>query len=96
MSAITLKDLPACRDLDAHARHAIQGGGAPWVYGWIRPFVAEAPDFGSPVVYQVNNYYADQMNNQFQVVDINNLAPHSNISVVLSEQGNNTKRPGGA
>jgi hypothetical protein len=36
------------------------------------------------------------MNNQFQVVDINNLAPHSNISVVLSEQGNNTKRPGGA
>lgn len=95
MSAITIKNLPACDLLDLKAMSSLRGAGGEWVYGWIRPYVDGAQSFG-PVVnfYQINNsYYADQMNNQFQVVAINNSAPNSNISVALDERGANTRRP---
>lgn len=91
MSAITIKDLCTNRVLDREAMSAIRGGGAPWVYGWIRPFVAAAPSAG-PVVnfYQINNY-ADQMINQIQVVDVSNTGANSNIDVNLDEQSRNSK-----
>lgn len=94
MAAITITDLPACRLLDLKAMSSIRGAGAPWVYGWIRPFVADTPSFGSAVnFFQItNNYYADQMNNQIQVVDINNTAANANINVALNEQAGNSKR----
>src|SRR5262249_5303252 len=40
MCAITVTDLEYDRELDHAAMSAISGGGgAPWVYGWITPFV---------------------------------------------------------
>lgn len=92
--AIKINDLPANRELDRKAMSAIKGGGAPWVFGWISPYVPESSR-PSPVVnfYQIsNNYFADQMNNQFQVVDIKNTAPNSSISVSLDQLGNNFKQ----
>ncbi len=93
MAAIRINDLHANRELDRKAMSSIQGGGAPWVFGWIRPYVAEAASFGQVVnFYQINNnYFADQMNNQFQVVDIKNSAPNSNINVVVDEHSTNIK-----
>ena len=94
MSAITINDLPINRTLDREVMSSIRGGGAPWVYGWITPYVAASPRAVDPVVnlYQVNNsYYADQMINQIQVVDVNNSAPNSNINVMLNEGSVNNK-----
>jgi hypothetical protein len=91
MAAITIKDLPASHDLDRKAMSSIRGGGAPWVYGWIRPFVA-AESTTAPTVnfYQINNY-ADQMINQIQVIDVNNTAANSNINVALDGNAANSK-----
>lgn len=91
MAAITLEDLPVSRILDREAMASINGGGAPWVYGWIRPYTIASPSFGSVVnIYQVNNY-ADQMINQIQVVDIKNSAANANINVTLDERSSNSK-----
>lgn len=91
MAAITIKDLRAEHTMDRKAMSFVRGGGAPWVYGWIRPFVASAPSFG-PVVnfYQINNY-ADQMINQIQVVDIKNSGTNASINVALDESSTNLK-----
>ncbi|HEX7635310.1 MAG TPA: hypothetical protein VF427_08540 [Noviherbaspirillum sp.] len=92
MSTITIKDLRINRALDREAMSVIRGGdGAPWVFGWIRPFVAGAPS-ATPAInfYQINNY-ADQMINQIQLVDINNTGANSNINVNLDEQSRNSK-----
>ena len=92
MSTITINDLRTNRALDHEAMSAIRGGnGAPWVYGWIRPFVAGTPN-AAPTInfYQINNY-ADQMINQIQVVDVNNTGANSNINVNLDEQSRNSK-----
>ncbi|MDT3671448.1 MAG: hypothetical protein ROZ37_14100 [Aromatoleum sp.] len=87
MASIAINDLSLSRNLDRDALAAIRGGGAPWVFGWIRPYVSAKPSFGSAInLYQVtNNFYADQMINQFQVVDVKNSAPGSTISVTLGE-----------
>ncbi|SNT38746.1 hypothetical protein SAMN06265795_1353 [Noviherbaspirillum humi] len=92
MAAITINDLSMNRDMDRAAMAAISGGGAPWVYGWIRPFTSS--EFGSGSVvnfYQINNY-ADQMINQIQVVDVNNSAANANINVAVA--GNSTNNRG--
>jgi hypothetical protein len=91
MASITIKDLHRNELLDREAMSSVRGGGAPWVYGWIRPFTPDAPSSG-PVVnfYQINNY-ADQMINQYQIVDVNNTGANSNINVGLAENSNNTK-----
>ena len=86
MAAITINDLPANRALDRQAMSAIRGaGGAPWVFGAFRPYVDVSPSSGSVVnFYQVNNsFYADQMINQSQIVNINNSGANSNINAVL-------------
>lgn len=97
MAAIAIKDLPASRTLDRKALGAISGGGAPWVFGWIRP---HAPSVGGqlPVMnfYQItNNFHADQMINQFQLVDVRNAAPNSSVNVAVDSQASNfgTVRP---
>jgi hypothetical protein len=93
MASITIDDLRMNQALDAKAMSSIRGGGAPWVYGWITAYDPEArsrlPVFN---FYQTNNsYYAEQMINQFQSVQVNNTAPGSNISVVLDERSKNSK-----
>lgn len=84
MASITISDLSHNLALDRKAMSAISGGGgAPWVFGWITPYVHETPSVG-PVVnlYDVtNNFYANQMINQFQNVEVNNTGNNSNINV---------------
>jgi hypothetical protein len=93
MAAITINDLHANRTLDRKAMASIKGGGAPWVYGWIRPHVDASPSVGSSInFYQINNsYHADQMINQVQVVEVNNSAPNSNVNVVVEEHSSNQR-----
>ncbi|HZW14520.1 MAG TPA: hypothetical protein VFF81_15205 [Noviherbaspirillum sp.] len=92
MAALAIKDLCADRVLDRKAMASIRGGGAPWVFGWIRPYTSAPASFGTVVnFYQVNNY-ADQMTNQIQLVDINNTGANSSITVALDEQASNVKQ----
>jgi hypothetical protein len=84
MASISVSDLSLNLALDRKAMAAIRGGGgAPWVYGWIQPYVRDTPSIG-PVVnlYDVtNNFYANQMINTFQSVDVRNTGANSNIAV---------------
>jgi len=93
MASITIHDLPDSFALDHKAMAMIRGGdGAPWLYGWIQPFTPSTPSAG-PVVanlYQTtNNFYAGQMINQFQTVDVNNTGTNANISVAPDERSKN-------
>lgn len=95
MATLTINDLPMNRALDRKAMSVIHGGGAPWVFGWMRPHTESGGGFGGVVnLYQINNYHADQMINQIQVVDVNNSAANSNINVVVSGNSNNSKTIG--
>jgi hypothetical protein len=93
MALIKIKDLRIDRALDREAMAAIRGGGAPWVFGWIRPYVAATQSFGSVInFFQINNnYFADQLINQVQNVEINNSASNANINVALAETSANHK-----
>lgn len=91
MAAITITDLHMTRDMPRRSMSLIRGAGAPWVFGWIQPFAPAVPSIG-PVVnlYQTNNtFYANQIVNQFQVVDVNNAGANSNLTVVAGENGKN-------
>lgn len=94
MPTIAIHDLRMNRDLDRKALASIKGAGAPWVFGWIRPFVASSPSFGPSVnFYQVNNtFYADQMVNQFQIIDVSNSAANSTVSVGVGADGSALKQ----
>jgi hypothetical protein len=89
MAAIAIKDLSIDRALDREAMASIKGGGAPWVFGWIRPFVEAKPSFGSVInFYQISNsFYADQMVVQFQDINVTNTAPNSTIGVAVDGTG---------
>ena len=85
MASITVDDLSLNLALDRKAMAAIRGGNSTgdWVFGWIQPYVRNTPTMG-PVVnlYDIqNNFYADQMINQFQTVDVRNSGSNSNINV---------------
>jgi hypothetical protein len=93
MASIRIDDLPTNQALDAKAMSRIRGGGAPWIYGWITAFDPEArsrlPVFN---FYQTNNsFFADQMINQFQTVQVNNTGAGANINVALDERSKNSK-----
>ena len=91
MAAITIKDLHRNDLLDSEAMGSVKGGGAPWVFNWIRPFVSDMPSIGPSVnFYQINNY-ADQIINQYQVVDVTNTGNNSNINLNVNENSTNTK-----
>jgi hypothetical protein len=94
MTAITISDLPQHRALDQRAIACIRGAaGAPFVYGWIQPYTPpqpSSPAFPAMNFYQINNtinntsiFYAEQVVNQFQTIEINNSAASSNITAVL-------------
>ena len=89
MASITINDLPTSATLDRKAMSAIRGAGAPWVFGWIRPFVAESPS-QLPVInfYQINNF-ADQMINQYQTVSVNNSGANAMLNVVVDADSMN-------
>jgi len=90
MATITINDLPTSKTLDRNAMSTIRGaGGAPWVFGWIRPFIESSPS-QFPVInfYQINNY-ADQMINQYQVVSVNNTGNGATLSLTVDEDSVN-------
>ncbi|MDB5749475.1 MAG: hypothetical protein JWP72_4323 [Massilia sp.] len=89
MSSITIRDLPASAPLDRKAMSATRGAGAPWVFGWIRPYIDSAPS-QRPVInfYQINNF-ADQMINQFQTVSVNNSGANATLNVMVDESSVN-------
>jgi hypothetical protein len=91
MATITIDDLSHSLALDRKAMTAIRGGGAPWVFGWIQPYVRSTPSMG-PVVnlYEIqNNFYADQMINQFQTVDVRNSGDNTHIAVTPDARSTN-------
>jgi hypothetical protein len=98
MSSLLIRNLARDATLDARAMTAIRGGGgAPWVFGWIRPYVPATPTdtgFGGVVnVYEIsNNYFAQQMNNQFQSIDVNNSAPNASINLAADQRSINIKQ----
>lgn len=92
MATIKINDLPASRMLDREAMSRIRGAaGAPWVFGWIRPFVDASPS-QFPVInfYQINNF-AEQMINQFQTVSVINSAANSTLDVRVDESSVNNR-----
>jgi hypothetical protein len=94
MATITVKDLPVSMALDRKAMSALHGGGgAPWVFGWIQPYVDATPG-PAPVInfYQINNY-ADQMINQYQMVSVNNSGANANLNVGVDERSLNKASP---
>jgi hypothetical protein len=92
MASITIHDLPHSFALDHKTMTMIRGGdGAAWLYGWIQPYQPSTPGVGAVGnLYQVtNNFYAGQMINQFQTVDVNNTGTNANISVAPDERSKN-------
>lgn len=88
MAAITIKDLSTDRALDRKAMTAIKGAGAPWVFGWIRPFTEARPSFARPVInFITNTFIADQMVVQFQDINVTNSAPGATIGVAVDGTG---------
>lgn len=95
MATLTIKDLAVRRELDFRAMSCVRGGGAQWVFGWIQPYVAPRQSAMAPVVnfYEINySFYAEQMNNQFQNIDVRNDAPNSTISVDAGQGAKNKGR----
>ena len=91
MASISIKDLPRNAILDRQAMASVRGAGAPWVFGWIRPFVGASPS-QLPVInfYQINNF-ADQMINQFQTVSVNNSGANAMLNVIVDESSVNNR-----
>jgi len=92
MTTTIIRDLPVSRALDCKAMSAIKGtGGAPWVFGAFRAFIPESARI-APIVnfFQTNNIFvADQLNVQFQTIDIDNSAANANINVAADQRGLN-------
>jgi len=94
MANMTIHDLRMSRALDCKAMTSIRGaGGAPWVFGAFQPFLPESARL-APIVnfFQTNNtFVADQLNVQFQTIDIDSSAAHAVINVVASQDAVNFK-----
>ena len=94
MATTTINDLRLSRALDYQAMSSIKGaGGAPWVFGAFQPFVPQSARF-APIVnfFQTNNtFVADQLNVQFQTIDINSSAANAVINVVAGQNAVNFK-----
>jgi hypothetical protein len=91
MAKISINDLRVDRTLDREAMAHVRGGdGAQWVFGWMRAYMPQQQRGGAPVInfYQINNY-ADQMINQYQIVDVQNSAPNSMVNVAVDERSTN-------
>lgn len=92
MTSLAITDLHQQCDIDRKAMSFIRGGGAPWVYGWIQPYEPAQPaSLGSIInLYQTNNtFYANQVVNQYQMVDVTNSAANSSVTVGVGQKGGN-------
>jgi hypothetical protein len=90
MARTTLNDLRTSRALDHKAMASVRGaGGAPWVFGAFRAFAPESARIAPIVNFFQTNYFADQLNVQFQTIDINNSAANAVISVSAGQDALN-------
>jgi hypothetical protein len=91
MATATIRDLPMSRALDYKAMSSVKGaGGAPWVFGAFRAFVPESARIAPINFYQTNNFFvADQLNVQFQTIDIDSSASNAVINVVADQRAAN-------
>ena len=90
MTTTTLSDLPMSRAFDYKAMSSIRGaGGAPWVFGAFRAFLPESARFAPIVNFYQTNFIADQLNVQFQTIDVENSAPNAVINVVAGQNALN-------
>jgi hypothetical protein len=85
MSLIAITDLKYDRELDYAAMARISGGGgAPWVFGWITPYVEQRQQgYGGMInLYEItNNINIGQFTNQVQTVDVNNTGSGATLTV---------------
>ncbi|HEV3104698.1 MAG TPA: hypothetical protein VGZ01_03290 [Trinickia sp.] len=91
MAAITITDLNMTRDMPRQSMSLIRGAGAPWVFGWIQAYAPPVASVGPMInFYQTNNtFYANQIVNQIQAIDVNNAGANSNLTVLAGENGKN-------
>jgi hypothetical protein len=90
MTTTTISDLPMNRALDYKAMSAIKGaGGAPWVFGAFRAFLPESVRLAPIVNLYQTNFIADQLNVQFQTIDVDNSAANAVINVVAGQNAMN-------
>ena len=86
MTTATIHDLPMSRALDYKAMSSIRGaGGAPWVFGAFRAFLPESARIAPIVNFYQTNFIADQLNVQFQTIDVDNSAANTVINVNASQ-----------
>ena len=94
MAIATINDLPMSRALDYKAMSSIRGaGGAPWVFGAFQAFLPESARI-APIInfFQTNNVFvADQLNVQFQTIDVKNSAPGAVINLTAGQNAMNFK-----
>ena len=90
MSTLTLADLPMSRPLDFEAMSSIRGaGGAPWVFGAFRAFLPESARIAPIVNFYQTNFVADQLNVQFQNIDVDNSAANAVININAGQNAMN-------
>ena len=90
MSTVTLADLPLSRALDYGAMSSIRGaGGAPWVFGAFRAFLPESARIAPIINFYQTNFIADQLNVQFQDIDVENNAANSVVTVNAGQNAQN-------
>jgi hypothetical protein len=89
MSTLTIPDLCMSRALDSRAMSSIKGaGGAPWVFGAFRAFVPESERIAPINLYQTN-FIADQLNVQFQTINVANSGANSVVNVDAAQSAAN-------
>src|SRR2546421_7161178 len=82
MTAPSIRDLPLDRALDYKAMSTIKGaGGAPWIFGAFRAFLPEIARISPIVNFYQTNFIADQLNVQFQTIDVETAATNAVINV---------------
>ena len=90
MTTTTINDLQVSRALDYKAMLAIKGaGGALWCIGAFRCFLPESARIAPVVNFFQTNFIADQLNVQFQNINVENSAPNSVINVVSGQNALN-------
>ena len=89
MSTLTIPDLRMSRALDARAMSSIQGaGGAPWVFGAFRAFIPESERIAPINLFQTN-FIADQLNVQFQTINVANSGANAVVNVDAAQSAAN-------
>lgn len=90
MSTVTLADLPMNRALDHRAMASIRGAaGAPWVFGAFRAFQPESARIAPIFNFYEINFVADQLNVQFQTINVENRAANSVVNVNAAQTAQN-------